>query len=129
MGNFDVRKKEIIAYLFFGACTTAINIIIYFLFAKVLHLGVEISTVLAWVFAVIFAYYTNSRWVFENTKKHTVAFGQFIAARLFSGALDFLMMWFFVSILGINDMVIKVISNVIVIIVNYVLSKFLIFKK
>ena len=92
-----------------------------------------ISTAVAWVLSVLFAYVTNRRWVFHSEAKGAKAIGKefaaFLGARLGTGLLDMLIMYLCVDLLGWNDMVMKLASNVIVVILNYILSKFFIFKK
>ena len=91
------------------------------------------SNVWAWVLSVLFAYVTNKLWVFENRDfgaRHLAReFGSFVAARLFSGALDMGIMWLFVTRLACPDLVVKIASNVVVIVLNYLFSKLWIFKK
>ena len=91
------------------------------------------SAAVAWVLSVLFAYVTNRRWVFHSEAKGAKAIGKefaaFLGARLGTGLLDMLIMYLCVDLLGWNDMVMKLASNVIVVILNYILSKFFIFKK
>ncbi|MBQ8164107.1 MAG: GtrA family protein [Clostridia bacterium] len=133
MINFLKKHKELILYLIVGGLTTLVNIAAYALFAYPLSLGVTVSTVLAWGVSVIFAFVANKLVVFEskNTTKKKLLFeiGSFFLARLASGVLDVLIMFIFVDLIHINDIIMKIVSNVIVIIINYALSKFVIFKK
>lgn len=127
------KYEDVILYLFFGVCTTAVNVISYWFFSHVIHAGVIVSTVAAWVLAVLFAYVTNRKWVFhsEAVKKDEIAkeLVSFFGCRLATGVLDLLCMVVFVDLLKLNDMVIKIAANILVIILNYVASKLLIFKK
>lgn len=127
------KYKEMINYLIFGVLTTAVNYLSYALFARLLNFSVIISTVIAWILSVIFAYITNKLYVFESKsfeKKILIReIITFTSARIFSGVLDVFNMYIFVDIFKMNDLVIKLLSNVMVIIVNYVLSKLVIFKK
>ena len=131
--NLIKKYKEQILYLIFGGLTTLINYASYFVFSRVFGLSVVISTILAWIMAVIFAYITNKIWVFKSVgngiKKLFREAVSFLGARVFSGILDVSIMAIFVDGLQYNDIVIKILSNIIVVIVNYVLSKFWIFKK
>ncbi len=127
------KYKDLILYVIFGGLTTLVNIVAYYLLARVAGMDILVANVIAWFVSVIFAYVTNKIWVFES-KSCTLRVMiwellTFFAARLFSGALDMFNMWMFVDVLHINDMVIKILSNIVVIIINYVLSKFWIFKK
>lgn len=125
------KYKQIILYLIFGVLTTLINIAAYWLFAHPLNLNTLTSTVLAWLTSVFFAFFTNKLIVFESKMQNRFFFelGTFLASRVLTGVLDTAIMIIFVDVLCLNDMVIKVVSNIIVIILNYVLSKFVVFKK
>ena len=126
------KYRDVIPYLVFGVLTTIVNIVAYWVSAYPLHLGIMVSTVIAWVLSVLFAYVTNRKWVF-----HSEASGageilreiiSFFGARLATGLLDMLFMYIFAERLGLNDTVIKICSNVVVVILNYIFSKFLIFR-
>ncbi len=131
--------KEGILYLLFGGLTTLISILSFWLFS--LMLGEElylISNLISWVLAVAFAFVTNKLWVFcsEATDKKTLLreIPEFIGARLFSLGLEELGLWLALDILGMSaipsgDLIAKVILQVVVIVLNYFLSKFIIFKK
>lgn len=127
-----VRYKEIILYLFFGGCTTLVNIVSYFICSRI-GCGTVLSTVLAWVVSVLFAYITNRKYVFESGLVGIIGIlketANFFLCRLATGLLDVAIMFFFVDILLFNDMIIKIVSNIIVIILNYIASKLLIFNK
>lgn len=127
------KYKDLIPYVIFGVLTTLVNYVSYWLFAHPLGCGTMVSTAVAWVLSVLFAYVTNRRWVFHSEAKGASAvlreMGAFFAARLGTGLLDLGIMYLCVDCLGWNDMVMKLASNVIVIILNYILSKFLIFRK
>ena len=123
--------REVISYLFFGVCTTLVNIVTYFI-CSTAGVGTAASTILAWVLSVLFAYLTNRYFVFEN---RAVSPGgilreavSFFSCRLATGILDLLIMVIFVDLLGKNGMLIKILSNILVIILNYVASKVLIFR-
>ncbi len=140
LGDFDYMKKiielikknkQIILYLIFGALTTALNVVTYWLFAHPIGLSTLPSTIIAWVAGVIFAFFTNKFIVFEAKQKKGfwVELGSFVLARVVTGVLDMLIMLVFVDYLHLNDLVIKIVSNIVVIILNYVFSKFIIFRK
>ncbi len=127
------KYKSLILYGIFGIATTLVNIIAYFICAKVFNLSVVVSTCIAWFIAVIFAFVTNKIWVFESKKNKfkDVSKGilSFFSCRILTGLLDLLIMYVFVDKLHFNDLLFKVLSNVIVIVLNYVASKLIIFKK
>lgn len=122
---------EVINYLFFGIITTAINIITFQLFIKC-SINYEIATVLAWIISVIFAFITNRRYVFksknEHDKKLIKEFFNFIGARILSLGIDLICMYICIDLLIITPLLAKLISNIIVVIFNYIISKFYIFK-
>lgn len=126
------KNKMIISYLFFGVCTTAVNIIAYYL-CTLWGLSTALSTIIAWLLAVLFAYVTNRKFVFESENKSFDSVAKetisFFSCRAITGLLDLVIMIVFVDLLFFNDMVMKIISNVLVIILNYLASKLWIFNK
>lgn len=133
MWDLYEKNKDIILYVFFGICTTVINVLLYAVFARQMHLGTMVSTVLAWVLAVLFAYITNRRWVFKSkahsVKEIVVEVWAFFLCRIATGMLDWAMMFVFVEKFLLNDVFIKMIANMAVIVLNYIGSKCVIFKK
>ena len=122
--------KELVLYVVFGAFTTLVNIVSYFFFENVLGINYLISNVLAWFFSVLFAYVTNRIWVFESKSKNILKeMSLFFGGRIFSGAVDTGLMYLFIDILAIGDFISKIIIQIIVIILNYVFSKLIVFKK
>lgn len=138
------KHKEIILYAFFGAATTAVNFIVTFVIQKVFGLageGVEftITNTIAWVCAVAFAYVTSHLYVFESkahgAKAITVEAAKFVGSRIFTGIIEMLMPTGLVA-LGVTGSLFsfkgfwaKAITGVVVIILNYVLSKLFVFRK
>ncbi len=133
MNQLFKKYQQPILYLFFGVCTTAVNIITYYISAHIVSLSVVLSTCLAWAISVIFAYITNKWWVFESKslrlKAVVLEFLSFTGCRLFTGACDLLIMFIFVDCLAMNDLFVKIASNVLVVILNYIFSKLIIFKQ
>jgi len=127
------KYKDLIPYVIFGVLTTAVNVAVYALCARIFGLSTVVSTVIAWVAAVLFAYITNRKWVFHSKAEGAAAIvkemASFFICRLLTGILDVGIMKLFVDILGFDDVIVKAASNVIVIILNYVASKLVIFKK
>lgn len=127
------KYKDLILYLFFGGCTTLVNVASYYVSYTLLTIPNVPSTILAWVFAVIFAYITNKLWVFNSKSfdvtilKHEIP--TFFAARILTGILDVIIMYVAVDVLQMNATIWKLISNVLVVILNYIASKLVIFKK
>lgn len=127
------RYQDIILYLFFGGLTTVVNVVSYAFFAKVLGFGTFFSTVIAWFLSVLVAYLTNRKWVFHSEAKGFKEVARevvsFFSCRIATGVVDWVIMLAFVDGLHLNDIVIKIVANVVVIILNYVASKLVIFAK
>lgn len=128
-----LKYKSLISYAFFGVCTTAVNVISYYIFISITGISNVVSTVIAWFLAVLFAYITNKLWVFESKSferrvlvKEILAF---FGCRLTTGVLDVVVMYMAVDVIHSNGTIWKIISNIIVIIINYIASKLVIFKK
>ena len=122
--------REIFMYVFFGALTTLINTVAYW----VLYYGISVpnttSTIISWLLSVIFAYITNKLWVFEKGNKSTLKEAtEFFLSRISTGVLDLFIMYAGVELLLFEGGIIKILSNVVVIILNYLLSKLFVFKK
>ncbi|MBQ9492652.1 MAG: GtrA family protein [Oscillibacter sp.] len=104
----------------------------YWVAAYPLGLSVTASTVIAWVLAVLFAYVTNRRWVFHSAARTAPEIARemasFFSCRLATGLLDLGCMFLCVDVLGWNDLLIKALDNVLVVVLNYVASKLLIFR-
>lgn len=132
MKNMLEKYKSILMYLFFGICTTVINIVTYWMFYISLDFPNVLSTIFSWIISVLFAYITNKLWVFESRsfgKKVLVReIATFFGARFISGIIDLAIMFLFVDVLLFPAMIIKFISNIFVVIFNYVASKVVIFK-
>ena len=129
-----IRKHyDILAYLFFGVLTTAVNYIVYLPCYNLLHISAAASNVIAWVVAVAFAYLTNKPFVFKShdwSKKTVVPeLTKFVGSRILSGALETGIIFLTVDILLWNGNVMKLITSVLVVILNYIASKLLVFKK
>ena len=124
-------NKETILYLVFGILTTAINIAVCGLLSDILKWDIYLSNTIAWILSVIFAFVTNKIFVFNSKStdkkvllKETVFF---LIARLISLGFDMLVVWLMADLWGINVCIVKIISNIIVIIMNYIFSKLFIF--
>ena len=131
-------NKETISYLIFGVLTTIINIVVFWFAERELAFIMSedaaslVGNVIAWVISVAFAFVTNKLFVFESKsmafKVVMAELTGFVIARLLSLAFDEGFMFVAIVLLGMNSLLEKIISNVFVVIINYVLSKFFIFK-
>ncbi|MDD7638468.1 MAG: GtrA family protein, partial [Clostridiales bacterium] len=126
-----VKYKELISYGIFGVLTTVINIAVYTVCYNLLGISNVVSNVIAWILSVLFAYVTNKIWVFESKstewKVLIYEMGSFFGCRLATGLLDLAIMYVTVDKLALNSTLMKCVSNVIVIIANYIFSKLVIF--
>ena len=144
-------NKETITYLIFGVLTTVVNLVVFkvfdMLFTAVTETDLTLLTnFIAWVFAVVFSYITNKLWVFESKswkfdvlKKEVPAFA---GARIFSLGIEELGLLIFISWLGFDrinldifglfsvggKMIVKIVLGVVVVVINYIFSKLIIFK-
>ena len=127
------KHKELISYVFWGAATTAVNYCVYFLCTQLLQIQYLISNVLSWVAAVAFAFVVNKLFVFasKSWKAGTVLpeLWKFVSARILSGVMETGILLLFVELLKLPDGPVKIAAGVLVILLNYAVSKWLIFKK
>lgn len=139
LANWYRKHKEGMRYLIFGALSTIVNIVVYTLFACIIlrdfandSLRVNISEIIAFIVALIFAYITNKLYVFNSktngVKQLLKEMASFTGCRIFTEIISIIMMnmavWF-----SINDVIMKIVSNIVVIVLNFVFSKVIIFKK
>lgn len=127
------KYKDVIPYAVFGVLTTIINWVVYKLTYGIIGISNVPSTCIAWLLAVVFAFITNKLWVFNSKSFEknilTKEAIKFFSARIMTGILDVAIMWLTVDALHWNADFWKIVSNIVVIIINYVASKFVIFKK
>lgn len=121
--------KKIFLYLIFGVLTTLLNIFLYWFCAKIFEIPVVPATIIAWIGSILFAYHTNGEYVFESKPE---TFGaklyealNFFMCRLATGFVDVIIMYVFADLIGFDDVWVKTISNIVVIILNYLGSKIL----
>lgn len=133
MVDFIRKYWDIISYLFFGVLTTLVNYFIYFPLYNWLRLSATVSNLIAWIFSVAFAYLTNKPFVFKSRdwSKETVIpeLTKFVGCRLGSGALETAIIWLTVDMLQWNGNLMKIFISVLVVALNYVGSKWLVFAK
>lgn len=127
------KYRELIRYGFWGVMTTLVNYVVYFGCTKLAGIDYLVSNVAAWCVAVIFAFLVNKVFVFQakawDVKALLWEFGSFVSARILSGVMETGLLWLFVEQLHCSDAVIKIVAGVLVIIINYVFSKLIIFRK
>ena len=133
--GWDMYRKyeEGINYLIFGFLAFVLNYVLYILFAGILDIHHLVSTALSWALTVIFAYWTNRKFVFKSKNKSLKSIGgefiSFIGARLATGLMEIILMFLMVDLANLNEYISKLVCQVLVIVANYFLSKLWIFKE
>ena len=135
MINNCKKKKEIINYLIVGVLTTFISIGVYYILTITIldpnnEFELQIANVISWIIAIIFAYITNRKYVFESKNKNIFSeLIKFSSSRITTLLIEMIYMYITVSILHFNYKIMKIIAQIIVIILNYVFSKIFVFQK
>lgn len=133
MMNLIKKYWDIISYLFFGVLTTVVNYLVYLPCYNLLGLSSALSNAIAWVVAVAFAYLTNKPFVFKSHDWSMAVvlpeLAKFVACRIGSGLLETGILFVFVDYLGYDGNILKIITSVLVVILNYIGSKLLVFTK
>ena len=123
------KLREVIMYLFFGGLTSLISIVLYAVFYKI-GLSNLRANAASLFFAILFAFVTNRRWVFKRTEASFLKeAGSFYLSRLATSLLEMLIMYVFVDLLAFDNFIVKIVATFIVIVLNYIFSKFLVFRK
>lgn len=131
----DLVKKhwDIVTYLVFGVLTTAVNYVVYLPLYNLLNLSATLSNCIAWVAAVAFAYLTNKPFVFKShdwsAKTVVPELAKFVGCRVGSGVAETAIIFLTVDMLSLNGNVMKLITSVLVVVLNYIGSKLLVFRK
>ena len=128
-----IKNWDILAYLIFGVLTTAVNYLVYLPVYNLWGLSAAVSNTIAWVAAVAFAYLTNKPFVFKSHdwSKETVIpeLTKFVSCRVASGAMETLILFLSVDLMGWNGNIWKLVTSVLVVVLNYVFSKLIVFRK
>lgn len=129
------KYKEIINYLIVGGLTTIISLLVYYaLVFTVLNpenaFELQVANIISWIISVAFAYFTNRKFVFESKNPNKIKEAtKFVTSRITTLLLDMLIMYVGVTVLTFNDKLIKLISQIVIIVSNYIISKLFVFKK
>lgn len=130
---FYKKNKEMLLYLFFGGLTFAVSVVTYGFFNLCLGINELIANIISWIIAVTFAFFTNRIWVFSaptnGVKEFILQMLSFFGGRIVTLVIEEVLLFVFITWLGFPSMVIKVIAQIVVIILNYIISKLVIFKK
>lgn len=123
-------RNDVVRYVFFGGCTTLVNLVSFYVLRKA-GLQLTVANVISIVAAILFAYVVNSKYVFQDKcdslKAHIQPFCKFIGARLVTMIIEVGGVWLLVSVMGMGDMIGKFLTQFIVLILNYIFSKFFVF--
>lgn len=126
-------NNPVLRYIFFGGCTTLVNLVSYYILRKATPLNLNIANWISIMLAILFAYVTNSIWVFESRvhgfAERLAEFGKFVGARAVTMVIEVGGLWLMTSWLQMNDFLGKFIIQFIVLVLNYIFSKFLVFTK
>ena len=131
--NLVKKHWDIVSYLFFGGLTTVVNYIVYYPLYNICGLSATASNAIAWVAAVAFAYLTNKPFVFKSNdwsaKVVLPELTKFVACRIGSGLAETAIIFVTVDLLDLNGNIMKLITSILVVILNYVASKLVVFRK
>lgn len=126
------KNPEIWNYLIAGAFGVVVSIVCFYIPRK-FGLGVLESNIISWIIGVVFVYVTNKIFVFnskcENKKELIKEFLQFIVARLLTLAIETFILYLMIDVVHLGDLISKTFAQIVIIIINYILSKFIIFTK
>ena len=124
---------DVITYLVFGVLTTVVNYVVYLPVYNLVGLSAALSNAVAWVVAVAFAYLTNKPFVFKShdwsAKTVIPELTKFVSCRVASGVMETVILFFTVDLLHWNGNIWKLVTSVLVVVLNYFASKLLVFKK
>ncbi|MBE5817460.1 MAG: GtrA family protein [Clostridiales bacterium] len=129
---FYKKYKGIFLYLFFGALTTLVSIFSFVFCEKVIGLDIMTTNVISWVLAVSFAYFTNKKWVFNSSVKGGGALKEaalFAGARVATLVIEEILLLVFAVVLKFNSVGVKVCAQFAVLVLNYIFSKIVVFRK
>ena len=128
-----INHKEVLLYLIFGGLTFLVSIGTYAFFNVKCGINELIANFLSWIAAVLFAYITNRVWVFQSrasgAKELIREIMSFFGGRVFTLLVEEVILLIFITVLGLNSMLVKVAAQIIVIILNYIISKKIVFRE
>ena len=130
LAPFYKKHKSILLYLFFGGLTTVVSIGTYALLLPVMD--ALVANIFSWIAAVSFAYITNRTWVFASKAKGIAIFREAVAfygGRVFTLALEEGILYVFINLLSIQPLTVKIFAQILVLVLNYIISKFFVFLK
>lgn len=127
-----MKDQEIFKYILFGVLTTVVNIAVFFLFDTVLNFSYIIANAISIIAAILFAFFTNKKYVFKaKSQSWKLAFKEFylfVGLRSVSGLFDMLSMWMLVDFMNLETNLSKILTQFIIVVLNYIFSKLYIFR-
>ncbi|WP_052254870.1 GtrA family protein [Salinicoccus sp. YB14-2] len=127
-----IKDQEIFKYILFGVLTTVVNIAVFFLFDTVLNFSYIIANAISIIAAILFAFFTNKKYVFKaKSQSWKLAFKEFylfVGLRSVSGLFDMLSMWMLVDFMNLETNLSKILTQFIIVVLNYIFSKLYIFR-
>lgn len=126
-------NNDVLRYIFFGGCTTLVNLACYYILRLLTSINMNVANTISVAVAILFAYFVNSRFVFVSEavdfRQRFGEFTKFVSARLSTMVIEVGGVWLMVDFMHINDLIAKFVIQFIVLALNYVFSKFLVFTK
>lgn len=133
MKTKKIDKRQLASYIFWGCLTSFVNFSFYIGLTRIFTLSASASNLISWAISVIFAYITNKLYVFNSKTKHAGSiaeeFFSFALLRMFSGLVETAFIYVFADVKGHNDITIKIIGSIFVVVFNYIASKWIVFDK
>ena len=131
--TFYQKNKEVLMYLFFGGVSFVLNMVLYILLNAVLGMNELLANIFCWIVCVLFQFVTNRIWVFNSRTDTTAALLKqmtaFFGGRIFTLLAEELILLVFITWQGLNSVAVKLVAQIVVIVLNYVISKLIVFKK
>ncbi len=126
-------NNDVLRYIFFGGCTTLVNLVCYYTLRLTTPINMNVANTISVFLSILFAYFVNSRFVFRseatNFSQRFGEFTKFVGARLSTMVIEVGGVWMMADVLHINDLIAKFVIQFIILVLNYIFSKFLVFTK
>ena len=123
------KHRELVVYLICGFLTFVVSMVVYALLSEIFRINVLVANIITWIIAVYFAFSVNRKFVFKSNGNFTSELIQFYLGRVVTLVVEQAMLYIFIIRLMFNNMTIKSIAQLVIIILNYIISKFIVFKK
>ncbi|MGC4018642.1 MAG: GtrA family protein [Muricomes sp.] len=127
------KYEEIIRYIIIGGCTTVVSLGSYYIMTEIFHLHYQGANIISWILAVLFAYIANKIFVFKSPYSNVAhmckELGSFTAGRILSLVIEIALMYLGVQVFLFDDKIVKLLNQFIILILNYIFSKFWAFKR